>query len=163
MDTEIIIPQERKDAPAAPAVEVGQTNDVDVVDDNSVINHVQRRRLAFIAEISPNGAIENKKDRHLYLQALSDTATSAQQRISANNQVDDASRDRAIVAEVLAQMSNQNLTHDLPETGTIPSPTKRFTKGDIDTGILDNNPKQETNDEFMARVSETMHVDDDEE
>lgn len=75
MDTEMLQPQERGDDKPLVTVHVGNTDMVDVIDDNSVINHVQRRRLAFIAEISPDGRIENKKDRHLYLQAMSDTAS----------------------------------------------------------------------------------------
>lgn len=163
MDTEMLQPQERGDDKPLVTVHVGNTDMVDVIDDNSVINHVQRRRLAFIAEISPDGRIENKKDRHLYLQAMSDTAQSAQQRITSNNQQDDSARDRAVIAEVLAQMGGLGSNDTLPETGSIPEPAKRLSNRDIDPGILMKEVEQDTYNEFMERTAEKMIVDDDEE
>lgn len=141
---------------------ITDTSTVDVTSDNDVINHVQKRRLAFIQEISPDGRISNPKDRHLYLQALSDTSTSAQQRISSNNQADDATRDRAIIAEVIKQMSTGGaVRHD--EDGTIPEPPKRMSTQPIDPGILIKDAPQDTHAEFMERNANIRDFSDDDE
>lgn len=144
-------------------IQITDTHAVDVSVDYDVINHVQRRRLAFIADISPDGHVNNPKDRHLYLQALSDASTSAQQRITSNNQADDTSRDRIIIAEVMRQMAgNGGLSQvDQSESGTIPTPPKRLTDVPIDPGILDKETRQDTCAEFMERNANIRGGDDD--
>lgn len=156
---ELIAPPHPDMLPTAPEpVSIDPSSTVAVTEDNDVINHVQKRRLALIEDISPDGKVSNPKDRYIYLALLKDTADSAQSRITANNKADDSERDRQLVAAALAQIKDGRIVGgDLPEVGDVPSPSGKLSNRAIDPGILDNAPREETHDEFRARMDETMH------
>lgn len=156
---EIIAPPHPDTIPDTIKVDVDPSGSIAVEEDNEVINHVQKRRLALIEDISPDGTVANPKERYLYMALLKDTADSAQSRISANNKADSSERDRALVAMAMEQLGvgmSDTPPQPLPETGDIPTVTKRLTSGEIDEGILATTTREETNDEFNARMAERM-------
>lgn len=154
----IIAPPHPDTIPETIMVDVEPSGTVAVTEDNDVINHVQRRRLALIEDISPDGRVANPKERYLYMALLKDTADSAQTRITAQNKADDSERDRQLVAAAMAQLKGERVVGEqLPETGSIPTPPKRMTTREIDPGILAKETREETHDEFRARMDEEMH------
>lgn len=139
-----------------PPIPIDDLYTADVMDDQQMINIVQKRRLCMLNEMAPMGVTGNPKDRYLYAAMLKDVADTAQSRITSKQKAESGERDRVLVQAVLNQMRDNHLIDVVPEQipeGQIPQPKGRFTDRTIDPGILSKEEQGETFDEFRARMA----------
>lgn len=139
-----------------PPIPVDDLYSVDVMDDQQMINIIQKRRLCMINEMAPMGVTANPKDRYLYAAMLKDVADTAQSRITSKQKAESGERDRELVQAVINQMRDNRLIDVTPSpepVGEIPQPKGRFTNRDIDPGILSKEEQTETFDEFRGRMA----------
>lgn len=139
--------------------EVGSPEQVfNVADDDSIINLTQRRRVAFIETLAPDGAApENYKNNRIYLDALLHTSQTAQGRITAKNSASSSDKDRDIVMALAKQM--RTVRGEEPrviESVAIPAPSRaRFAPNrEVPSDLVDCGVSTETHSEFMKRTED---------
>ena len=136
----------------SPAVEIS------VADDDSIINLTQRKRVAFIETLAPDGASpDNPKNNRIYLDALLHTSQTAQQRITAKNSTSDKDKDRDVVLALVKSLrETRGEAPRVIEGSAVPVPTKaRFAPNRaVPSELMDNTVSTETHAEFMTRTAD---------